>query len=65
MIIRIEQWEQLYKEDLALISLCREIGYGEIHVVRVRAGKPVLAEKVIKPTDIVTERAIKTIKLES
>lgn len=65
MIIRIEQWEQLYKEDLALISLCREIGYGEIQLVRIRAGKPVLAEKVVAPVNVVAGKAIKTIKLES
>lgn len=50
--VKITRFEQLYPEDLRLIDLMRQVGFGEV-VIKLRNGKPVIVE-----------RAIQTIKLE-
>lgn len=50
--VKVTDFTQLCREDLALIELMRMTAYGEL-TIKIRAGKPVLVEK-----------GIQTIKLE-
>lgn len=45
MNITITAFTQLQREDVELIQLIREVGYGEL-TVKLREGKPVIVEKV-------------------
>lgn len=47
MLVKIREFEQLFEEDLRLITLIREIDYGTIELT-IRNGKPVVVKKALK-----------------
>lgn len=46
--LRHDARPSLSKQWLAFIDFCRRLGHGEIQVLKIQDGVPVLAEKVIE-----------------